>query len=264
MNPALTHAVDATMTAYGFAPCYAGGVECVHFEIGDINALEAEVYNDAPSILIGARCDTPAGQIPRDASGRITREGCDGVNAGSLLLVASSLGKRKLPFAMEAQNDTNTDQIWNQPAYQFQLHRLATLTEAQAANLVVHGTLTGDQTHYAWDAQARGWALADFSIFWVSEYGPNQTVIPGSYSTRETRMVAVIELSSPATDPQTMVLGGEFINDPTVSATRLTVASYLWMPTGAGPEQAPLTDDSNHHNPYVRPSLVAQLVALGR
>ena len=59
----------------------------------------------------------------------------DGVNAGSLLIAASTLLKQAhLPFAINAQTPTNTDEIWNQPAYRYHVYDYRTLTTAQAAD----------------------------------------------------------------------------------------------------------------------------------
>lgn len=265
-NAPIQHAVYATSDGSGgFTACNAGDNGCVKFEIGDINALMAEVYVDGQSSFIGARCDTAPEKVTRDANGRITQEGCDGVNPGSLLIVASTLMKQQqLPFAIDAQSDFNTDQIWNQPSYRYSVNRYQTLTAAQAANLVVHGTLGGDQTAYQWNAQAQGFALVDLTLSWVSERGPNTSVVSGAQSTRTTRMVAVIELDKDASDASAQIIGGEYINDPSSGADRLTVPPFLWTIQGPGPEQLDPSVGGDNHNPYVRPSLVQQLITLGQ
>ena len=171
--------------------------------------------------------------------------------------------KQQQPFAIDAQNDFNTDQIWNQPAYRYTVNRYQPLTVAQAANLVAHGTLDGDQTSYAWNSAANGFVLVDLTIWWVSENGPNLTPVSGADSTVQTRMVAVIELDLDASDPNAQILGGEYINDSTAGADRLTVPPFVWVIHGPGYENLPTSVDGNYHNPYVKPSLVKQLIALG-
>ena len=265
-NAPIQHAAYAASDGNGgIASCNAGDAGCVKFEIGDLNALMAEVYVDGQSSFIGARCDTAPGSVTRDANGRITQEGCDGVNAGSLLIVASTLMKQQqLPFAIDAQNDFNTDQIWNQPAYRYAVNRFQPLTQAQAANLVVHGTLDGSETQYRWNDQAQGFALVDLSLSWVSERGPNMDVVSGAQSTRQTRMVAVIELDKDASDASAQILGGEYVADSSVGASRLSVPPFLWTIQGPGAENLDPSVGGNNHNPYVKPSLVAQLIALGQ
>lgn len=251
----------------GLASCRAGSAGCVRFEIGDINALMAEVYNDSESAFIGARCDTKPKDIERDKFGRIVRNGtgCQGLNAGAMLVTAGNIMKRRHKgFAIDAQNEANTDQIWNQPAYRYKVYRYEPLTEAQAANLVATGKKEGGHTVYKWNAQARGWVFVDIGLRWVSEQGPNTTMISGSASTQETRMVAVIELDGPGTNADSKIIGGEYLDDASVGANRLRVAPFVWVANGPGPEDLPIDIDGDMHNPYVKPSLVHKLVKLAQ
>ena len=265
-NAPILHAVFAKSNgAGGITSCTEGQAGCVRFEIGDVNALMAEVYNDGDYAFIGARCDTSPAEIPRDASGRVTKDGCRGVNAGSLLVVASTLMKQAhLPFAIDAQTPTNTDQIWNQPAYRYHVYDFQPLTEAQAANLVAHGTKTGAETRYRWNADAHGFAFVDLGLKWVTEHGPNRTTYSGSRSTRETRVMAVIELSADASNPSATILGGEYLDIARTSSNRLTVPPFLWVINAAGQDNLPTTVNGDYHNPYIQPSVVKQLIALGQ
>jgi hypothetical protein len=265
-NAPIQHAVNVASDGNGgITSCNAGDAGCVRLEIGDLNALMAEVYVDGNDAFIGARCDTAPNSVQRDANGRITQEGCDGVNPGTLVIAASTLMKQQqLPFAIDAQNAFNTDQIWNQPAYRYTVNRFQPLTVAQAANLVAHGTLDGDQTSYSWNAAATGFALVDLSLSWVSENGPNTDLVSGALSTQQTRMVAVLELDSDPSDPNANILGGEYLDDASVGANRLAVPPFLWVTQGPGPEDLPTSVDGNSHNPYLKPSLVKLLIALGQ
>jgi Transglutaminase elicitor len=265
-NAPIKHAVYAKSDGNGgLAACGAGAAGCVKFEIADINALEAEVYVDGDSSFIGARCDTAPNKIKRDANGRILTNGCGGVNPGALLIVMGAQMKKKhLPFAIDAQNDFNTDQIWNQPAYRYTVNRYQSLTEAQAANLVTSGSMTGPATKYPYNPAAKGFALVDVTLHWVSERGPNLTMVSGLSSTRKTRMVAVIELDKAPRYTTAKILGGEYVDDRSVGANRLTVPPFLWTIHDAGSEELPTYVDGDYHNPYVKPSLVKQLIALGQ
>jgi len=264
-NAPIKHAVNATFDGGKFVTCSAGSTGCTKFEIGDINALMAEVYVDGDSSFIGDRCDTAPTSVKRDKNGRITTAGCGGVNPGSLLIVLGArMKKQHLPFAIDAQNDYNTDQIWNQPAYRYTVNRYQALTTAQAANLVVHGTMTGDAKKYPYNPAAKSFALVDVTLMWVSERGPNTSAVSGLNSTRETRMVAVIELDKPASNSTAKILGGEFVDDASVGADRLTVPPFLWVIHDAGADDLPTDVNGDDHNPFVKPSLVKQLIALGQ
>jgi hypothetical protein len=249
----------------GVTSCDPSDTTCTKFEIGDLNALMAEVYVDADSTFIGGRCDTKPADIQRDANGRIVRTGggCQGINPGSLLVVLGyQMKSQHQAMAIDAQNDFNTDQIWNQPAYRYTVYRYQPLTMAQAANLVASGSQDGGLTSYSWNTNAQGFVFVDLGVKWVSENGPNTTPVSGADSTHETRVVAVIELDKDASDPTAQILGGEYLDDPSVGADRLTVNPFVWIASAAGPDQP--SGDGNGHNPYVHPSLVAQLVSLAQ
>lgn len=264
-NAPIKHAVNAKLEGGKFVACTAGAAGCTKFEIGDINALEAEVYVDGDSSFIGNRCDTKPTEIARDANGRIETDGCGGVNPGSLLIVmAAQMKKKHLPFAIDAQNDSNTDQIWNQPAYRYTVNKYQSLTEKQAANLVTSGTMTGSATKYPYNPAAKAFAFVDVTLHWVSERGANTTMVSGLQSTRKTRMVAVIELDKAASNSTAKIIGGEYIDDRSAGADRLTVPPFLWTIKDTGDESLPTYVGGDNHNPYVKPSLVKQLIALGQ
>jgi hypothetical protein len=263
----IEHAVHARSDgAGGLESCRAADADCTRFEIGDVNALAAEVYVDGEARLIGARCDVKPKDIERDADGRIVRgaNGCHGLNPGALLVVLGQKMKRlQEPLAIDAQTDSTTDQIWNQPAYRYTVHRYDTLTTEEAANLVAYGTRTGDRTAYDWNEAAKGFVFVDIGIHWVKERGPNTRVVSGASSTKETRFAAVIELDSTSTRGGARIIGGEYLDDRSARADRLDVPPFVWTAEGIGPESLPSSADGTHHNPYVRPSLVSELVRLG-
>ena len=265
-NAPLQHAVNAQSDGQGgVAACDEGSAGCTKFEIGDINALEAESWVDGASNFLGARCDTAPSDIKRDANGRIVRDatGCRGVNAGALLVILANRMKiAQLPMAIDAQGDFNTDQIWNQPAYRYQVYGYTPLSKSDAVAAVAGSTTVADPNDYTWDETAQGFAKVDIGIKWVSEHGPNLTPYAGTDSTREMRFVAVIELDGDPAAPGTKVIGGEYLDDSNASADRLTVPPFVWISTDSGSDDLS-TDDTTGHNPYVKPSLVKQLVALG-
>lgn len=267
-NAPIQHAISVKNDGTGnLAACNAGDQGCVTLEIGDIDALLAEVYVDGNSSFIGARCDTKPSDIQRDSYGRIVRNGtgCKGLNAGALLIALGQQMKvNQKPLAIDAQNDFNTDQIWNQPAYRYTVYRYETVDVATAANLVAHGTRTGDKTTYEWDGLAQGFVFVDIGIQWVSEYGPNTTMVSGTQSTQETRFVAVIELDQDPSNAAANIIGGEYVDDPSVGADRLTVPPFVWVSNGPGPESLDPSVSGDDHNPYIHPSNVATLAQLGQ
>ena len=86
LNAPLKHAALVKSDGHGgLASCSEGTAGCVKFEIGDVNALMAEVHVDSNSRFIGGRCDTKPADIKRDDAGRIVRNGggCQGLNPGA-------------------------------------------------------------------------------------------------------------------------------------------------------------------------------------
>ncbi len=56
-NAPVQHAINVTSDGQ-MSACNAGDPGCTTFQIGDLNALEAEIYVDADIKFIGTRCDT--------------------------------------------------------------------------------------------------------------------------------------------------------------------------------------------------------------
>jgi hypothetical protein len=240
--------------------CEAGDPECTKFEIGDLNAIGAEAHEGARSRFIGARCDTEPSEIERDEFGRIVRNGtgCKGLNAGAMLIVMGNRLKMEgKPFAIDAQNESNTEQIWNQPAFRYSVNRFEELSETEAANLVASGgeSRTGEQDEYIWNVDAAGFAFVDVTLHWVSETsGPNLVPVSGATTARKTRMVAVIELDGDTTDPEAEIIGGEYLDDPSAGANRLRVAPFVWLALDSGLD--------SRHNPFVKAAEVEKLLEL--
>jgi hypothetical protein len=276
-----------------FVPCSeadarTGQGGCTRFDIGDINALEAEVYVDGVQPLVGAGCftRTPStdeyDRIKRNPDGFSSNNGsgCKGLNPGALMMILGNRMKRdQLPFAINAQQPGITDQIWNQPAYRYFVNRYEELPASRAIALVA-GSATPPAS-YVWNPQAKGFALVDISIAWVKEHAPTTQVISGKVTTRKHRVQAILELDQDivgdaSTRARAQIIGGEYLTDDAAAAqndsrtfgpNRLTVPTFVWVSVDAGPED--LTVDQaedtrfEHHNPFIKPSLVKRLVELG-
>jgi len=260
LNKPVTGPVWVKKGASGLEACAAGAAGCTRFEIGDVNAIAAELHEGAVSRFIGARCDTDPSDIQRDEFGRIERNGtgCKGLNAGAMLITMGNLMKlQQKPFAIDAQNEFNTEQIWNQPAYRYTVNRFQALSESEAANLVASGgaSKTGVNNDYIWNTSAAGFVFIDVTLHWVAETpGPNTEVVSGAETTRTTRMVSVIELDRAASDPAAVIIGGEYLDDARVGANRLRVAPFAWLALDAGPDF--------RHNPFVTSAAGKQLLAI--
>ncbi|APR82494.1 Hypothetical protein A7982_07843 [Minicystis rosea] len=249
----------------GIAKCTEGTSGCVRFEIGDVNALMAEVYVDSPVVIIGSTCGTRPYDIPYDWYGRVLKDGCRGVNPGSLIIAVSTLLRRhQIPFAMAAQNENTTDQIWTQPTYRYYVYDFQPLTRAAAVNLVTRSSIAGPDATYVWNPAAQGFAFMDLGLRFVGEDKPHVELLSGLRSTYEMRVTAVLELDADASDPNAKILGGEYVAISNRETNRLTVPPFIWVARGMGPDDLPFYVGSNHHNPFIRPSVVKQLIVLGQ
>ncbi len=260
-NAPVLHAVHVKFDGAGEAgSCQPGSPGCVKFEIGDINALMAEVYVDAPSRFLGSRCDVKPADIVRYPSGRVRTSGCKGLNAGSLLIVLADLLKRQQrAIAIDAQTAWSTEQIWNQPAYRYQVYGYQPISSQEEAAHLVSG---GVDNRYFWNNNAKGFVRVQIGIKFVVEQGPNASVVSGASSTREMFIDAVLELDARADDPNATIIGGEYLNSD--RGDRLTVPPFVWLPEGPGAEDLEVEmASSSSHNPFVKPSLVRRLVELG-
>ena len=281
-----------------FAPCTEaeernGILGCMRLEIGDINALQAEVYVDGVQPMVGRGCFTK--NPTSDEFDRIRRNpnlvkgengrGCRGLNPGTLLsLLAGRLkAADPQPFAINAQRPELTEQIWNQPVYRYIVHQYQEVNMARAIALVAKNKNgTPAPTEYVWNLAAKGFVFVDFSLLWVKEHAPTRVFISGKETTRKHRINAIIELDKDiAADPgardTARIVGGEYLTDDDVASrndgvtfgpNRLTVPTFVWVSSDAGPEALSVEEASDpkrqRHNPFVKPSVVKRLTALGQ
>ena len=261
----------------GLTGCAPGELGCVKFEIGDINALQSEIFEGAESKFIGARCDKKLEDIQRDEFGRIIDEGCDGVNFGALLIIAAtSFQQEGRPFNIDAQEEFNTAEIWNQPAFRYTIHSSTGLTETEASERVASGapersdrfdgrTLANYSTI---NPNAKGWALVDMSLHWVAETsGPNTERVSGALTAQKTRMVGIVELDKPFGEAGAEIIGGELLDDPFVGASRLKNQPFIWVADGPSPDVPEFQESptvKRRRNPYLKVPHVNKLIELSR
>jgi hypothetical protein len=263
-NAPLTKGVSAKMSGGQMVECNKGEAGCQTFDIGDINALEAEVFLDSEGAFLGARCDTKPTDIQRDKNGRVLQTGCRGLNPGALVVILANRMKNvknaanfvPRAIAIDAQNEFNTDQIWNQPAYRYQVNDARAITEQDAIK-ATHKKAGPLPAKYEFNSDAKGFFRVDLGIKWVQENGPNRKMVSGLLSTKVMRFAAVLELDGDPNSPATRIIGGEFLDDPASGANRLVVPPFVWSADGLQPD-----NQANGHNPFVKGSIVQQIVKL--
>jgi hypothetical protein len=243
----------------------------VRFELADLDALAAEAYYDAELVgQIGAPCDQPPAQVVRDAWGRVLAyggSGCAGINPGSLLVVLGNLVRAGQAIGAQLQTPETTDQLVFRPVFRYRVDALRYLSAAEAGERV-----TGQpQRGYDFNRDARGFAEIRLTVQWVDELAASDHLAAPRLGT--TPIAAIVELDQdPAmlgADPK--IIGGEYLDDSQTGANRLTVFPQLWRARDAAltsqPEDLeglPAAEQTKRHNPYVDPTIVKQLVALGQ
>jgi Transglutaminase elicitor len=276
-NAPIQHSISVRADSGEIVSCAAGEAGCVDFEVGDINGLEAEAFLGAPGGFLGNRCDTKPEDIQRDKSGRVQQPGCRGANPGALLVVLANRMKNvkgdpnfvPKAVAIDAQNEFNTDQIWNQPAFRYAVKNVQTLSLEDAIKLTVKagkrgglfglGRRTELPKTYPWNEKAKGFLRVDLVIRWVKELGPNVAAVSGLKSAQQMPISAVIELDGDPAAPETRILGGEYLDDASTGSNRLTVPPFVWTVDAVRSDS-----DEDSGNPFVKPSAVQKLVKLAQ
>jgi hypothetical protein len=254
--PVIAGHVDLRVDAGAISRCGDGESGCVRFEVGDVNALAAEVFTDAHADFIGSRCEGSPVTVERDEFGRMVRAGtaCEGLSAGALTVAAVNLLRLdRTAFALDALNPFDST-MWNQPAFRYTVHALEPLREAEAANLVAFGTPSGERTEYEANADAAGFVRVELAIHWAARSSaPNLVPVTGMDRGGEIRFSAILELDRDPADPDAEIVGGEYL-DEGGGESRLDHRPFAWRARGPG--------SGDRHNPYVDAGTVERIVEL--
>ena len=105
----------------------------ITFEVGDMKALYAIMYNRSSAALIGGRCNDF--EVKRDeTTGRITNSDCRDLNAGSFhVSMANLIGIQKRGFVEDRTYDY---EVWNQPVKGYDVHEMTEISIDEAHELL--------------------------------------------------------------------------------------------------------------------------------
>lgn len=105
----------------------------INFEVGDIKALFALVYDRTSATLIGGRCNDF--DVKRDEkTGRIINDDCRDLNAGAFhVAMTNLLGIQKRGFVEDRTFDY---EVWNQPVKGFEVKSMEEITVEEAHALL--------------------------------------------------------------------------------------------------------------------------------
>ncbi|MCK6546957.1 proprotein convertase P-domain-containing protein [Myxococcota bacterium] len=225
---------------------------CVRFELGDINALGAELYWSDAARMLGRRCEQEASEFTFDASGRINAVECRDGNAGAFHLVATNMiGRLTRPFIVDLTADF---QVWNYPVYRFELTRNEEITLPEALEAIDAPTST---TTWTYNASATRWVRVQLKAWIVEDAIPPTTQPVGGLIDRYTTFEYydyILELDAAGT-----ILGGEWIGE-----SKRRHPDFLWYSYSNSAYSSASDDQWDGDNPSIRYSYWKQILTLAQ
>lgn len=104
----------------------------VKFETSDMKALLIQQYDRTSAYMMGGRCNE--NELERDDTGRIIKEECRDLNAGSWhVAITNLLGNDRRAFVIER---TTNYEIWNQPLIGYKITAQNEITLEEAISLL--------------------------------------------------------------------------------------------------------------------------------
>lgn len=225
---------------------------CVRFELGDINALGAEVYWSDAALVLGRRCMTHLDDLAFDPSGRFERVECRDGNAGTFhVVIANMLGNHERPVVLDLNPK---EEVWNYPAYKYEITRNAPISVAEA--LLEIGAPEDREHRWIFNPDAATLVRVEAELSLVEDAVPPTTWPTGFELERFTSVITydyILEL-----DASGAIIGGEW-----VGRSKTSHPDFLWYSLAA--DQARSTDDlGDADNPSIRYSVFKQILMLAQ
>jgi len=238
--------------------CEDGEEGCIEWRMADIEALMTELYFSDQATFSGRRCNTRPDEIERDEFGRPTEVACRDLNPGSFhVAITGMLGRGARNLATDNPEarpafiiDHNWDyQVWNFPIVSYTIDDQEELSVERANELV---GATGSDYHFNDDAQRFVRVAMTYSM--ISDGVPVGELLRRAdqrdVDPHNVELNYILEL-----DANDRILGGEWIEDPTVtwgSNSKELHPDFIWMAVDAvgWGENADDTGGDND-NPFV-------------
>ncbi|MEM6991109.1 MAG: pre-peptidase C-terminal domain-containing protein [Myxococcota bacterium] len=238
--------------------CEAGTEGCMLWRMADIEALMTELYFSDQATFSGSRCNTTPDEIERDEHGRPTDPECRDLNPGSFHAAITGMMARGADELVEGMPDIerpafiidhNWDhEIWNFPVVAFDVNSTDEVTAEEAQALV------GGEGAYQFNAAATRFVRVQLTYQMISDSVPPTELLRRA-DTRDLDPVDVVLNYVLELDSGDRILGGEWIDDPTVSwgeDSKELHPDFMWKalaPRGWGEGADDLGGDSD--NPFV-------------
>jgi hypothetical protein len=237
--------------------CDATDSNCIHFRMGDIEALMTELYFSDKATFSGRRCNTDPEKIERDEFGRPKDAACRDLNPGAFHIgVTGLLNRGAEQFSTKKMGkpafviDHNWDwEVWNFPLVKFEISEQKEIS-AEDANKAIGATGSG----YKFNENARKFVAVKLKYWMVSDGVADSEMLQNAFARgtapKETELNYVLEL-----DDTGKILGGEWSKDPAYSWSQDNKElhpDFIWMGVenrGAGEDDDDMGGDDD--NPYV-------------
>lgn len=230
----------------------AGDAGCVRFEVGDLNALGAELYWNDGARMVGRRCEQAESEFTFDESGRVNAVECRDGNAATMHIVATNmLGRLRRPFVVDLTADR---QVWNFPVYKYQIDENREVTVQEALRLV---GAPANVTTWTYNTAAVKWVKVKTRL-WIVEDSIGPTTQPAgqlldTYTTIESYDY-ILEL-----DAQGNIIGGEY-----TGASKTRHPDFLWYSFSNSAYAASSDDLLDGDNKELRYSVWKQILTLSQ
>ena len=247
-----TRPVNVRLENNRVVECAPSQEGCVRFELGDVNALGAEIYWNDAARMLGRRCEQQVSEFTFDEAGRINAVECRDGNAGSFHIVnANMLGLLRRPYIVDLNADA---EVWNYPVYRFEVTRNEEISVAEALRAI--GAPAGTEG-WIYNRDAVRLVRIGVTADIVEDAIPPSTEPAGHllerYTTRE-RYEYILEL-----DARGDIIGGEWIGE-----SKTKHPDFLWYSYSNSPYLQQDDDLWDGDNPHIRYSHFKQLLTLAQ
>jgi subtilisin-like proprotein convertase family protein len=232
--------------------CASGDAGCVLFQLGDINALGAELYWQDGARMAGRRCEQADSEFNFDPSGRINSVECRDGNAGTFhIVVTNMIGRLERPFIVDLTADR---QVWNYPVYSYELLENREVTLQEALQLI--GAPAGTTT-WTYNPDARRFIRVRMRASIVEDAIPPSTRPAGDQLARYTTLENyeyLLELDQAGT-----ITGGEWTGD-----SKRRHPDFVWYSYSNSAYSSSSDDLYDGDNDALRYSIWKQILTLAQ
>ena len=204
----------------------------ITFEVGDIKALFAIIYDRSKATIIGGRCNEF--KVDRDeTTGRITNSECRDLNAGAFhVAMTNLLGLQGRGFVEDRTFDY---EVWNQPVKSYEVHTMEEISIEEAHRLLnvdtenpsdCVSTFEASEGDYCYQRGVDQLFKVETKLHWLTESDASTLALGNLHINRYSR--------SDDYDYILEVKNGEIVGGEWVGPSMNNHPDFVWLPSGTG------------------------------